>query len=34
MNNDTVDTLVIFSRQAKGDARPERECTPRMEPLA
>lgn len=25
VNNDTVDTLVIFSRQAKGDARPERE---------
>jgi DNA-binding beta-propeller fold protein YncE len=25
VNNDTVDTLVIFSRQAKGDVRPERE---------
>jgi len=25
VNNDTVDTLVIFSRQAKGDIRPDRE---------
>ncbi len=25
MNNDTVDTLVVFSRQSKGDVRPERE---------
>ena len=25
VNNDTVDTLVIFSRQAKGDVRPDRE---------
>ena len=25
VNNDTVDTLVIFSHQAKGDVRPDRE---------
>jgi DNA-binding beta-propeller fold protein YncE len=25
VNNDTVDTLVIFSRQAKGDVRPDRQ---------
>jgi DNA-binding beta-propeller fold protein YncE len=25
VNNDTVDTLVVFSRQAKGDVRPDRE---------